>query len=80
MMDYKAKQDEWKQNFKGKYDHSYDGYVYLWPDGHRVIPSWITATFHDFLKANFPSDKIIRFHGADRGTSPRRKFAGYRPS
>jgi integrase len=62
MMDYKAKQDEWKQNFKGKYDHSYDGYVYLWPDGHRVIPSWITATFHDFLKANFPPDKIIRFH------------------
>jgi integrase len=36
MMDYKAKQDEWKRNFKGKYDHSYDGFVYLWPNGRRV--------------------------------------------
>jgi integrase len=60
LLEMRMRQDDYKHSYGAKYNKSFDGYVYLWPDGHRVKPMWVTSAFHNFLKAN--GLPLIRFH------------------
>jgi integrase len=54
------KQDEYKKIYGKRYDGRFSDYLYLWPNGERVKPDWITHAFHDFLEETGLPD--IRFH------------------
>jgi integrase len=57
----KTQQEDFEKIYGARYDHSFDGYIYLWPNGKRVKPTWVTHAFHRFLKETDP-DNLIRFH------------------
>jgi integrase len=60
LLDMHEKQEGYKKLFGNTYNHKYDEYIYVDPDGRLVDPDWISKNFPVFLKAN--GLKHIRFH------------------
>ena len=56
----KAEQEQHRKLFGNCWKKKYDGFIYTDPDGERIKPDYITATFPKFLEQN--ELRRIRFH------------------
>ena len=57
----KTHREDLEKIYGARYGRSFDGCIYLWPNGERVNPIRVTHAFHRFLKETDP-DNLIRFH------------------
>lgn len=60
LMAMKQKQEKMKTLFGNRYNHDFDGYVYVYENGDIVRPNWVTYAFKQFLSDN--KMPPIRFH------------------
>lgn len=60
LLSMKEKEEKMKALFGNRYNHKYDGYVYVFENGDLIRPNWISYRFNKTLSEN--GLRHIRFH------------------